>query len=128
MGTSLDAIYLVLKSLISTEPWQRDPNVVPLPWRESVFEDTMRRAAVDGSANEHPPLKLGIYSINNLVNPHPPVARGLRLVVDALKNAGHKVHHLRHRISQVEQVTKILSFHRLSTGCRPINRLPNVFM
>ena len=91
MGTSLDAIQLVLKSLISTEPWERDPNVVPLPWRESIFEHTMRRAMDDGSANDYPPLKLGIYSMNNVINPHPPIARGLRMVVDALNNAGHKV-------------------------------------
>ena len=51
----------------------------------------MRRAMADGSANDCPPLKLGIYSTNNIVNPHPPIARGLRMVVTALKNAGHQV-------------------------------------
>lgn len=91
MGTSIDALHLVLKSIISTEPWQRDPNVVPVPWRESIYNDTMQRATTDGSANGGMPLKFGIYSTNGIVNPHPPIARGLKLVVDALKNAGHKV-------------------------------------
>ena len=91
MGTSIDVLHLVLKSIISTEPWQRDPNVVPLPWREPIYNDTMRRATTDGFANGCLSLKLGIYSSNGVVNPHPPIARGLKLVVDALKNAGHKV-------------------------------------
>ena len=94
MGTSLDAIHLVLRSLVSTEPWLRDPNVVPLPWRQPIFEDTLRRATEDGSANNRPPLKLGIYSTNNVVNPHPPIARGLRMVVEALRKAGHKASEL----------------------------------
>lgn len=94
MGTSVGALHLVTKSLISTKPWLRDPNVVPLPWRESIHTETLQRAEPNGSAKGHSPLKLGIYWTDNVVTPHPPISRGLRTVVDALKNAGHKVHNL----------------------------------
>lgn len=45
----------------------------------------------NGVSNENKPLKLGIYWTDNVVTPHPPISRGLKLVVDAVKNAGHEV-------------------------------------
>lgn len=61
MGTSLDAIHLVLRSVLLAQPWIRDPNVVPVPWRDDYVEETLSRAAAaDGKANDNKPLKLGI--------------------------------------------------------------------
>lgn len=37
------------------------------------------------------PLKIGIFWNDGMVEPHPPVRRGLRLLDDAVKKAGHKV-------------------------------------
>src|SRR5689334_20352640 len=91
MGTSIDALHLVLKGLLSTEPWLRDPNVVSIPWRTPLVDEILSRAKPDGSASENSPLKLGIYWTDGVVTPQPPIARGLRLVVDAVKAAGHKV-------------------------------------
>jgi amidase len=91
MGTSLEAIHLVLRSVIRTEPWLRDPYVTPVPWREDCVRETLARATEKGEANEGKPLKLGIFWTDGVVTPHPPIARGLKLVVDAVKNAGHKV-------------------------------------
>lgn len=54
---------------------------------DAVFE----RAALDGSSNDRPPLKLGIYWTDGVVGPQPPIIRGLRTVVDTLRGAGHKV-------------------------------------
>ncbi|KAJ5714166.1 general amidase [Penicillium malachiteum] len=85
MGTSIDALRLVLSSILSTEPWLRDPVVVPIPWREKIAEETLARS--DGST----PLKLGIFWTDDWVTPHPPVQRALRLIVKAVKGAGHKV-------------------------------------
>ncbi|KAJ6036184.1 general amidase [Penicillium herquei] len=85
MGTSIDALRLVLSSILSTEPWLRDPVVVPIPWRENIAEETLARS--DGGT----PLKLGIFWTDDWVTPHPPVQRALRQIVDAVKGAGHKV-------------------------------------
>ncbi|KAF2498692.1 amidase [Lophium mytilinum] len=91
MGTSLEAIHLVFRSIVLTQPWLRDPNVVPMPWREDRVEETISRAAGDGKANDNKPLKLGILWTDGVVTPQPPIARGLRLVVDAVKSVGHQV-------------------------------------
>lgn len=91
LGTSLDAIHLVLSSILSTQPWTRDPNLVPIPWRQSLADETLAKSDAHGNANGQLPLKLGIYWTDHVVTPHPPIARGLQLVVDAVKKAGHKV-------------------------------------
>ncbi|KAE8154450.1 amidase signature domain-containing protein [Aspergillus avenaceus] len=94
LGNTIEAIHLVLSSLISTKPWLRDPNVAPLPWRQGIVDETLSRAGKtsrSASAGEKRPLKLGILWTDGVVTPHPPVARGLHLVVEAVERAGHKV-------------------------------------
>lgn len=90
MGTSLDALHLLLSSILSMQPWLRDPYVVHIPWRQEITNAILSRAAEDGSTNDEAPLKLGILWTDGVVTPQPPITRGLRLVVDAVKRAGHK--------------------------------------
>jgi len=80
-----------MTSLLSTEPWLRDPEVVPIPWRPELENEVGERADQDGSANGKTPLKLGIFWSDGYVTPHPPVMRGLRLLANAVKESGHKV-------------------------------------
>jgi amidase len=91
LGTSLDAIHLIFSSLLTTQPWLRDPILVPVPWRQHLVDQTMARATTEGAANYQKPLKLGIYWTDNVVTPQPPVHRGLRKVVECVRNAGHQV-------------------------------------
>ncbi|KAJ4252896.1 hypothetical protein NW762_010802 [Fusarium torreyae] len=92
MGTSIDAIELLLKSIIGTEPWGRDPAVIPLPFRQETLESYMSRADPEGNAKaSEKPLKMGVLWSDGMVGLHPPVLRGLRMVAEALKKAGHKV-------------------------------------
>lgn len=91
MGTSLDVIHLVFSSLLETQPWLRDPSLVPIPWRQELTDQTLAKTAIDGSSNHQKPLKLRIYWTDNVVTPHPPIARGLRTVVECVKKAGHQV-------------------------------------
>lgn len=92
MATSIDALKLVTSALISTRPWLRDPNVVPIPWRDHDEKAFLHRAdnigrAVSGSV----PLRLGILLNDGFMTPHPPITRGLHLLRDALIKAGHAV-------------------------------------
>ena len=80
-----------MSSILSTEPWLRDPNVVNIPWRQELVASVLSRAKPDGSANDCLPLKLGIYWNDGTVAPQPPILRGLRTVVEAVQAAGHKV-------------------------------------
>jgi amidase len=91
LGTSLDAIHLIFNQVLATQPWLRDSSLVPVPWRQHMVEQTLARATPDGNANDQKPLKLGIYWTDNVVTPQPPIARGLRTVVERVKQAGHKV-------------------------------------
>ena len=93
MGKTIDAVKLVLTSIISTKPWIRDPNVVRLSWNSGIETSILERANADGSANSKEPLKIGVYWTDGVVSPQPPVSRGMRIVHDVLKDMGHKVKH-----------------------------------
>ncbi|XXH01436.1 hypothetical protein Hte_007796 [Hypoxylon texense] len=77
MSTSLSALDLCMESILSTKPWLRDPDVVEIPWRPHL---------------KHQPKKLCFAVIRNdgMCTPHPPIARGVEIAVEAAKRAGHK--------------------------------------
>ncbi|OIW30790.1 amidase [Coniochaeta ligniaria NRRL 30616] len=87
MGTSLDGVDLGLRALLSTQPWIKDPAVVPIPYRQDIYDAYLAR----GSAAGAKPLKIGVVWNDGMVEPHPPVQRGLKLLAEAVKNAGHKI-------------------------------------
>jgi amidase len=91
MGTTIDAVKLLMTSILSTQPWIRDPAVVSMPWNSDVEKATLARASANGAANEKQPLKLGVFWSDGVVGPQPPIKRGLRLVHDVLKSTGHRV-------------------------------------
>ncbi|KAI7927361.1 hypothetical protein M0657_002963 [Pyricularia oryzae] len=89
MGTSVDGLNLILKSVLSTKPWAKDPAVVPLPYREDMMRDYLGRLPSQGK-----PLKLGILWRDGIIEPHPPVTRAMTMVYDALNRTGHKLEFL----------------------------------
>ena len=91
MGTTIDAVKLVMTSILSTEPWIRDPVVIRMPWNSEMEKSTLARAKLNGSANKELPLKIGVFWTDGVVGPQPPIRRGLRIVHDVLKSMGHKV-------------------------------------
>ncbi|KAL8786464.1 MAG: hypothetical protein Q9213_002780 [Squamulea squamosa] len=91
MGTSVDALKLVVTSILSLEPWIQDPNVVKMPWNRKLEHSTLARAHSDGSAMKSMPFKFGMFWNDGCISPHPPVARGLRYVYSVLKGLGHKI-------------------------------------
>ena len=93
MSTSLEGCELALKSVLSTKPWLQDPAVVPIPYRQEVFDDVLSRAdTTTGRAKAgQRPLKLGIMWRDGSVEPHPPIRRGMAMVAEAVKKAGHKL-------------------------------------
>lgn len=69
---------MMLKAVLSTEPWLRDPDVHPMPWRQDQQDLTGRQ------------LCFGVIMHDNTVVPQPPVVRALHTVVKAVEAAGHK--------------------------------------
>ncbi|KAJ2992004.1 hypothetical protein NUW58_g2320 [Xylaria curta] len=91
LSTSLGGLNLLLQADLSCKPWLKDPSVVPIPFREDVLKEYEARANPDGTANGTIPLKFGVLWTDGVVQPHPPITRGLNMVVEAIRSAGHKI-------------------------------------
>jgi amidase len=92
MGTSIEALEVVFKAVLGMEPWLKDPAVIPIPFREEVMDSYRKGADERGNAKAgERPLKMGVLWCDGMVGLHPPVLRGLKIVVEALKKAGHQV-------------------------------------
>lgn len=74
----------MMKVLLDSKPWERDPNVIPLPWRSDVAEDVQTRAR-DGR------LKFGVMRWDGMVMPHPPIQRVIEETVGELRGKGFEV-------------------------------------
>ncbi|KAJ5613905.1 hypothetical protein N7528_007559 [Penicillium herquei] len=83
MGNSVQALMLVFKSLLSTEPWKYDPYTLPIPWREDM--------QFDPSSNAGYKPAFGLMLNNSLITPHPPISRALRMVRQALDEDGYQL-------------------------------------
>jgi amidase len=78
LATSVGSLRLLIKSLLSQEPWLHDPLVLEVPWKEV--------PDLSGTL-----LTFGILKDDGVVKPHPPVSRALDMVINAIKRAGHQV-------------------------------------
>ena len=67
-----------------------DPVLLDLPWREA--ENASDSSGTPGPRN----LCFAVMESDGVVTPHPPIARGIRMVVDAMKRAGHAVSIISH--------------------------------
>ncbi|BEJ12517.1 hypothetical protein CspHIS471_0209770 [Cutaneotrichosporon sp. HIS471] len=76
MSSSLEACTLFSKTVVDSQPWLRDPQCLPIPWREVELPQQ---------------LVFGILMDNGIVRPTPPVTRALLETKKALEAAGHKV-------------------------------------
>lgn len=80
LGPSVASLKLMFKSLQSTEPWKRDPFVLPIGYR----------AELEYDAKRDPMPAFGIMKDDGIVRPHPPIARALDIVEKALQRAGYE--------------------------------------
>ena len=62
--------------IVDTKPWLVDPKVVCLPWRPIELPSQ---------------LSFAVIKSNNVVNPLPPITRGLTTTIEKLKEAGHEI-------------------------------------
>ncbi|KAM0123492.1 hypothetical protein ACHAP3_011088 [Botrytis cinerea] len=84
MATQVSGLELMMRSLLKTEPWKRDPMVLELPWKEDKFMNLH-----EGMSGREK-MTFGIMISDGYVNPQPPVERAMRVVTDAIKALGHK--------------------------------------
>ncbi|KAK0702143.1 amidase signature domain-containing protein [Lasiosphaeris hirsuta] len=77
LANSNGSLRLVLKAVLSTEPWLTDPDVHPIPWRKPQ----------DIKSNK---LAFGFMETNGIARSHPPILRALNMAKNALQQKGHK--------------------------------------
>lgn len=65
---------LMVETLLNVKPWERDPGVVPLPWRSEEQAEVRRRAAESR-------LCFGVMRWDGVVMPHPPIQRAVEETV-----------------------------------------------
>lgn len=82
LSTSLSGLTLGLRASLAASPWLRDPSVVPMPFRQDIY---------DSFSAPGRPLKIGMLYSNGVVEPHPQIRRGLKLLAHAVTAAGHRV-------------------------------------
>lgn len=86
LATSIGALRLVVKSILSVEPWLHDPFVVEIPWR-----DDQEKYVLDLVKGKNGKLSFGIIYGDGAVTVQPPVKRALDIVVATIEKLGHKV-------------------------------------
>ncbi|KAL8723507.1 MAG: hypothetical protein Q9225_000240 [Loekoesia sp. 1 TL-2023] len=80
LAESVSTLQLLVKSLLSREPWLHDPLVCEIPWRED-------RAKVPQDS----PLSFAVLRHDGAVSLQPPVQRAIETVVKKLEDRGHKI-------------------------------------
>jgi amidase len=87
LATSVGALKLVIKGLLSQEPWLYDPLVNEIPWRNEQEQAILDIVSKSGGGQ----LAFGIMRHDGLVTPQPPVRRAIDIVVQTIEKLGHKV-------------------------------------
>ncbi|KLO20755.1 amidase signature enzyme [Schizopora paradoxa] len=76
MSRNLNDLEEFWKRMLKMQPWNYDPTVVPLPWRENILEGKKK-------------LRWGVMWEDGIAPPSPACKRALQMVVDALKSNGY---------------------------------------
>lgn len=114
MGHNIQDLRLLTKTMLDVQPWILDPNVVPLPWRQGLEDETRKKIASKK-------LRFGVIRSDGMVQPHPPVARAVDEAVKALVAKGYEV--LQSRLTSFSNTADpLISGHRMgaSRSCRSI--------
>lgn len=89
MATTAGSLKLIFKSILSQQPWLHDPLALEIPWRDTVEQETLD--LIKNSTANPGQLAFGVMKHNSMLQPHPPVARGMQIVTQVLQKLGHKV-------------------------------------
>jgi amidase len=79
MANSLAGLRLFCKVALEAQPWDYEPSLIDLPWRDVKVESLPKK------------LRIGVLWYDKEVMPHPPIQRALKDTVSKLVAAGHEV-------------------------------------
>ncbi|OJD32556.1 amidase [Diplodia corticola] len=84
LATSLRDCELLVRSIVSAEPWLLDDSALNLPWRST-------SPPASSTTTTKTPLRLGLITEDPTRPLHPPVLRALRTAASKLSAAGHTI-------------------------------------
>jgi amidase len=87
IATSVGALRLMMKSILSQEPWLHDPLVAEIPWRDAQEQAVFDLVNSSGAGQ----LSFGVMYLDGDIHPQPPVRRAIEIVVKTVEKLGHKV-------------------------------------
>ncbi|XP_035669382.1 fatty-acid amide hydrolase 1-like [Branchiostoma floridae] len=76
MARDVDSLALGLKALLVPDMFQLDPQVVPIPFRQEMYE-------------EKQPMRIGYFTTLSVCPPTPSMGRAVIIAKEALEKAGH---------------------------------------
>lgn len=85
LATSAASLKLVMKSILSQEPWLHDPLVHEIPWRDEQEAHTRQMAQSPGK------LSFGLLGHDGMCSVHPPIKRAIDVMVQTIERLGHQV-------------------------------------
>ena len=80
MAKRLSSLVAVTRAVLNSQTWLQDPKVVPMPWREDVYQKVLNQR-----------LKIGLIINDGIVEPQPPVKRAVQEAAALFRNAGHEI-------------------------------------
>ena len=83
LSHSAASLRLLVKSLLTQQPWLHDPLVHEIPWRDTQeleISDLIKRKTIC----------FGIMKHDGMATPHPPVQRAMEIVTKVVEQLGHK--------------------------------------
>lgn len=75
IASSLSSVELYMETLLASEPWNLDPHLLPIPWRQELTIPPQR------------PLKLAFIHDDGVIKPQPPIERAVRELAEKLRQA-----------------------------------------
>ncbi|KAK6527540.1 hypothetical protein TWF694_004523 [Orbilia ellipsospora] len=79
MSTTLEPLSLFMSTILASNPWETDPSILPIPWRQEPS------FPVDTTAGKPRKMKIGVMRWDGVIMPHPPITRGINEVVAKLE-------------------------------------------
>nr|AMB48853.1 amidase [Fusarium camptoceras] len=109
MARTLNTLTLVSKAVIEAECWKLDPQLLPIPWKEDVFQQYSKKKLV-----------IGLMLDDGVVMPHPPIKRIFNDLCQKLEANGHEL--VSWDTSLVNECVDLMSEHYLVDGGEDIRR------
>lgn len=78
LSASVPSLQLMIKAILSQQPWLHDPLVHEIPWRPDQEDDVVSKK-----------LTFGVLAHDGVCTPFPPVQRAIAMAVQAVQAKGH---------------------------------------